>query len=106
MDGAPETHARTRLALGVLGLVAAAVLAVLAASVRAYVDTRCWQYLAIAGSGLLFTPVLGSAYVAIRRGRISPAIERIYGDLRAGSDLGRIYRVVPASTPLDRKSVV
>jgi signal transduction histidine kinase len=93
MDGAPETPARTRLALGVLGLVAAAVLAVLAASVRAYVDTRCWQYLAIAGTGLLFTPVLGSAYVAIRRGRISPAIERIYGVAAAAMLLSPLWLV-------------
>ncbi len=78
MSGEPVKPAKTRFALGVLGLVAAAMVAVLGESLRLYLDTGRWQYLAIAGSCLIFAAVLGSAFVAIRRGRISAAIERIY----------------------------
>ncbi len=78
MVSEPAKPVETRLALVVLGLVGAAVLAILGLSLHGYLDTNLWQYLAIGGSSLLFAPVLAAAFVAIRRGHIPAAVERVY----------------------------
>ena len=79
MDSEPAKPSKARFALWVLGLAAAALLFILSESLRGYLDTGRWQYLAIGGSTLIFAPILGSVFVAIRRGRIGAAVERIYG---------------------------
>ncbi len=78
MSSEPEIAAKTRFALGVLALVGLVAVAVFAESTHRLVTAGYWQYAFITGVSSIYLVVLASAVVALRRGRLTSAMERVY----------------------------